>query len=93
MCRYCIAIDICFLCVFVVSCFQRMLISATDEKNNIVSQPGQDYARLVADYQLPLTAADEIYTRAVKGSLHGLEARMQIERFGGVCASDLRKQG
>ena len=32
----------------------------------------QDYARLVADYQLPLTAADEIYTRVVKERLAGL---------------------
>ena len=34
----------------------------------------QDYARLVADYQLPLTAADEIYTRVVKERLAGLDS-------------------
>eukprot|EP00435_Cladocopium_sp_Y103_P011871 s4648_g3.t1 len=33
----------------------------------------EDYARLVADYQLPLTAADEIYTRVVKERLAGLD--------------------
>ena len=35
----------------------------------------QEYARLVADYQLPLTAADEIYTRAIKDRMVGLDAR------------------
>ena len=34
----------------------------------------QDYTRLVADYQLPLTAADEIYTRVVKERLAGLDS-------------------
>ena len=34
----------------------------------------QDYARLVADYQLPLTASDEIYTRVVKERLAGLDS-------------------
>eukprot|EP00438_Fugacium_kawagutii_P012172 Skav205388 [mRNA] locus=scaffold1642:32578:33834:+ [translate_table: standard] len=43
-----------------------------------VDQDGQlqleDYARLVADYQLPLTAADEIYTRVAKERLAGLDS-------------------
>ncbi|CAK8992279.1 unnamed protein product [Durusdinium trenchii] len=33
----------------------------------------EEYARLVADYQLPLTAADEIYTRAIKDRMVGLD--------------------
>jgi len=45
---------------------------ATCEDNYDLNPLSQDYARLVADYQLPLTAADEIYTRVVKERLAGL---------------------
>ncbi|CAE7168956.1 Mpped1 [Symbiodinium pilosum] len=33
----------------------------------------EDYARLVADYQLPLTASDEVYTRATRDHHGGLD--------------------
>lgn len=45
---------------------------ATCGDNYGLNPLSQDYARLVADYQLPLTAADEIYTRVVKERLAGL---------------------
>ncbi|CAE6941889.1 Mpped1 [Symbiodinium sp. CCMP2592] len=56
----------------IVGLILRHWFAAYDSDGDGVLQL-EDYARLVADYQLPLTASDEVYTRATREHPGGLD--------------------